>query len=79
MAKRDAVVQFLDTYLDIAAFRDASWNGLQFEGRAEVEKAMFAVDAGAQTFERAAQEKADMIVVHHGHFWSKNNPSFVGW
>jgi dinuclear metal center YbgI/SA1388 family protein len=79
MVKRDAVVEFLDSYLDIAGFRDGSWNGLQLEGRDEVGRIMFAVDAGVETFERAVAERADMIVVHHGHFWSGVNPSVVGW
>lgn len=79
MPRRDTVVRFLDEYLDTAGFKDGSWNGLQFEGRDEVRKIMFAVDAGVETFERAVADKADMVVVHHGHFWSGQNPTLTGW
>ncbi len=64
--------------LDTDAIRDSSYNGLQFEGSPKVAKIMFAVDAGYETFKRAALEHADMVVVHHGLFWSGANPSYTG-
>jgi dinuclear metal center YbgI/SA1388 family protein len=79
MIKLTDVVEFLDTYLDIKNVKDDSWNGLQVEGSQEVNKIMFAVDAGMQTFERAVQEKANMVVVHHGHFWKPGDPRLVGF
>ena len=38
MAKCTEILQFLDTYLDIAHIPDASHNGLQVEGREEIKK-----------------------------------------
>ncbi len=73
------VVGFLDTYLKIDEIEDSSWNGLQFEGDSQVEKIAFAVDASAESFEKAAGENADMLIVHHGQFWSSHNPSIIGW
>jgi dinuclear metal center YbgI/SA1388 family protein len=73
------VIGFLDTYLKIEEIEDSSWNGLQFEGVSKVEKIAFAVDASAESFEKAAQENADLLIVHHGHFWNSHNPSIVGW
>lgn len=73
------ITDFLNEYLDIRGIDDTSWNGLQFEGRPEVEKIAFAVDAGVESFEIAANEDADMIIVHHGHFWSNHDPSIRGW
>ena len=72
------IVDFLDTYLEIDDVQDSSWNGLQFEGGSKVEKIAFAVDASAESFEKAAQENADLLIVHHGHFWNSHNPSIVG-
>ncbi|MGI9535368.1 MAG: Nif3-like dinuclear metal center hexameric protein [Thermodesulfobacteriota bacterium] len=72
-------VEFLDTYLDIFAIQDSCWNGLQFEGNKDVKKIAYAVDAGIETFNKAASLKCDMIVVHHGHFWSHQNPSYKDW
>jgi len=79
MITRDSVVEFLDTYLSVHEIHDGSWNGLQVEGNKSVHRILFAVDAGIETFECAVREKTDMVVVHHGHFWKKVNPSLRGW
>jgi dinuclear metal center YbgI/SA1388 family protein len=73
------VVGFLDDYLKINDIEDSSWNGLQFEGASNVNKIAFAVDASVESFEMAASENADMLIVHHGHFWSNHDPSIKGW
>jgi dinuclear metal center YbgI/SA1388 family protein len=44
-----------------------------------VQKIVFAVDAAKETFERAVEQKADIIIVHHGHFWKNQNPSVTSW
>ncbi|WP_048150870.1 Nif3-like dinuclear metal center hexameric protein [Palaeococcus ferrophilus] len=67
--KRDEVVKFLDGYLNISAYPDKSSNGLQVEGKEEVERVAFAVDATLRTIERAAKGGADMLIVHHGMIW----------
>jgi len=73
------VAGFLDDYLKIDDIEDSSWNGLQFEGASKVDKIAFAVDASVESFEMAAEENADMLIVHHGHFWSNHDPSIKGW
>ena len=73
------ITRFLDDYLRTGDIDDTSWNGLQVEGKEKVEKVAFAVDAGVETFERSVEEKADMLVVHHGLFWTNRNPSISGW
>jgi dinuclear metal center YbgI/SA1388 family protein len=79
MANLNNIVLYLDTYLETDSIKDDSWNGLQVEGKSEVNKILFAVDAGVDTFERAVQEQADMVVVHHGMFWKSSNPSIREW
>lgn len=79
MPKLNKVVTFLDGFLRTGDIKDSSWNGLQFEGRAEVKKIAFAVDAAIEAFEEAANAGADMLIVHHGHFWDNRNPSITGW
>ncbi|MGM0460938.1 MAG: Nif3-like dinuclear metal center hexameric protein [Fibrobacterota bacterium] len=69
---------FLSDLLSIHRIDDYSHNGLQFEGSPEVHKIGFAVDAGCGVFEKAAEEGIDMLVVHHGLFWKKANPSVTG-
>ncbi|WP_324734900.1 Nif3-like dinuclear metal center hexameric protein [Thermococcus sp. SY098] len=69
MASRDEIVSFLDEYLNIKAFPDKSKNGLQVEGKGEVNTIAFAVDACLDTFVKAKAFKADMVIVHHGIVW----------
>ncbi|WP_297516642.1 Nif3-like dinuclear metal center hexameric protein [Thermococcus sp.] len=70
---RDELVAFLDEYLQISAYPDKSSNGLQVEGKEEVERVAFAVDTTLRTIERAVKGKADMLVVHHGMIWGGLN------
>ncbi|MFW6013840.1 MAG: Nif3-like dinuclear metal center hexameric protein [Candidatus Nanoarchaeia archaeon] len=79
MAKLSEIVQFLDNYLENASIKDDSFNGLQFEGKEEVNKVLFAVDTGIETFKKAVELEADMVIVHHGHFWEKLNPCIKGF
>ncbi|ACS32776.1 Nif3-like dinuclear metal center hexameric protein [Thermococcus gammatolerans] len=70
---RDELVAFLDEYLQISAYPDKSSNGLQVEGKEEVNRVAFAVDTTLRTIERAVNGKADMLVVHHGMIWGGLN------
>jgi dinuclear metal center YbgI/SA1388 family protein len=69
--KRDELVAYLDDYLRIQAIEDRSNNGLQVEGREEVERLALAVDASLAAFEAAAEAGAQMLLVHHGLFWGE--------
>jgi len=66
---RDELVSFLNDYLQISAYPDKSSNGLQVEGKEEVERVAFAVDTTLRTIERAVGGRTDMLVVHHGMIW----------
>jgi len=79
MPKLKEIVKFLDQYLETEKFEDGSWNGLQVEGKGEVKKIVFAVDASVDSFKEAIKNGADLIVVHHGLFWKNVNPSFTGF
>ena len=60
--KTSELVAWLDEYLDIAAFDDASLNGLQVEGKDEVNKVVVAVD-GQAGVEVAQRELPDLILM----------------
>ncbi len=79
MTKLKDIVKFLDNYLKISEIKDESWNGLQFEEKENINKIVFAENASADIFKKAVQEKGDLIIVHHGHFWKEGNPSFRNW
>ena len=78
--KRNELTKFLDAKLNIAAFaEDISNNGVQVEGRDEVRKAVFAVDASQALFDAAAERDADFIFVHHGLSWGANPRRLTGF
>jgi dinuclear metal center YbgI/SA1388 family protein len=58
--------------IDEMAPIDPSMNGVQV-GRSDtpISKVAFAVDACLETFERACEQGAQVLVVHHGIFWGK--------
>jgi len=76
--KRSELVSYLDAYLEVASFEgiDRSLNSLVVgPSEREVHTVAFAVDACQATFEKAMEEHADLLVVHHGLFWG--NPIAV--
>ena len=71
---------WLRKYLDLDSFEqiDASRNGLQVARKAqEVTKVAFSVDASLETFRRAIEQGAQMLFVHHGILWDRQE-RFVG-
>ncbi len=65
------LVTYLNDYLNVAAIEDRSNNGLQVEGASDVTRVAFAVDACQSAFEAAREAKAQLLIVHHGLFWSE--------
>lgn len=70
MATRDEIVALLDATLRTREIPDASCNGLQVEGPAEVRRVGLAVDACLEAYEKAAQAGCQMLIVHHGLIWT---------
>jgi dinuclear metal center YbgI/SA1388 family protein len=63
------LIGHLDGLLNPQSFDDYGPNGLQVPGRDAVDTVATGVSAGAELFERAAAEGADLVLVHHGLFW----------
>ncbi len=74
MVKCDDVLQFWNTYLDVASIPDASRNGLQVQGKDNVRKIVFGVSASLELFQKAQQAGADLVCVHHGLLWGHEQP-----
>src|SRR5271154_3669493 len=53
---------------------DGAANGLQVENSGAVTKIAAAVDASLATIKLAIAAKADLLIVHHGLFWSPRQP-----
>jgi dinuclear metal center YbgI/SA1388 family protein len=65
--------RWISSFLDIGATEgiDASQNGLQVgSAAAETTRVAFAVDASMESFRRAVEWGAGMLVVHHGIIWA---------
>jgi len=53
---------------------DGAVNGLQVENRGSVTRIAAAVDASLGTVRLAIAARADLLIVHHGLFWSPSHP-----
>src|SRR6516164_8068456 len=53
---------------------DGAANGLQIENRGQVTRIVAAVDASLATVRLAIAARADLLIVHHGLFWSPSHP-----
>ena len=69
MPTRDELVTYLDELLDINGVSDHSMNGLQVQGAKQVTKVGLATDAALATYQKAADAKCEMLLVHHGIIW----------
>src|SRR5215831_913667 len=75
-ASLEQIVSHCDKILrtaDIGDY-DGAVNGLQSENSGTVTKIAATVDASLATVKLAIAAKADLLIVHHGLFWSKTHP-----
>jgi len=68
-ASSDQIIAELDRLLEPQRFEDYGPNGLQVPGPTRVSRIATGVSAHAELFERAAAERAQLLIVHHGLFW----------
>jgi len=76
MAKLQDIVAFLEATLKTEKIPDypGAYNGLQLENAGEVEHVVSAVDASLPVIQQAIEERADLLLVHHGMFWQGVRP-----
>jgi dinuclear metal center YbgI/SA1388 family protein len=68
-ARLAEIVDDLNRLLEPHRFDDYCPNGLQVPGREEVTTVVTGVSAHVELFERAREEGAEVVLVHHGIFW----------
>jgi len=70
------VVSYLDRYLRTSEVPDApnALNGLQLANGGTISRVTAAVDLCDATVQMAAQQGADLLLVHHGLFWGGLQP-----
>lgn len=64
--------------LNSHAINDYAPNGLQVEGKANIQKIITGVTATQALIDAAVAKNADAILVHHGYFWKSENPCLRG-
>jgi dinuclear metal center YbgI/SA1388 family protein len=70
------IVKYCDRVLRTAEVKDydGAVNGLQVENSGTVTRIAAAVDANPKTVELAIKSRANLLIVHHGLFWSVRQP-----
>jgi dinuclear metal center YbgI/SA1388 family protein len=79
MTPRTELESYLGTLLEVGKFRDYGPNGLQVEGKPEVQRIVSGVTASRAFIEAAIEQKADALLVHHGLFWKGHDGRVTGW
>ncbi len=74
----DQLVRYCDQLLEAKRFRDYCPNGLQVEGRQQVQRLVTGVTACQALLDEALDWQADLVLVHHGYFWKGEAAAITG-
>jgi len=75
---RSEFESLLNKTLSPNRFKDYAPNGLQVEGKKDINRVVTGVTASQALIDAAIEYKADAIFVHHGYFWKNEAPQIVG-
>jgi len=78
MVEISELVKYTNNLLEADKFRDYCPNGLQIEGRHEINNLISGVTASSALIDAAIDKDADAILVHHGYFWNGENACITG-
>ncbi len=78
MVLLEEIVSYTNELLDIQQYRDYCPNGLQVQGKNEVQTLISGVTASQAFLDAAIKAGADALVVHHGYFWNGEDPRVTG-
>ncbi|PCH59853.1 MAG: Nif3-like dinuclear metal center hexameric protein, partial [SAR86 cluster bacterium] len=59
-------------------FKDYCPNGLQVQGKSQIDVIVSGVTASQALIEKAILLKADLLLVHHGYFWKGEDQAITG-
>nr|WP_162902345.1 Nif3-like dinuclear metal center hexameric protein [Facilibium subflavum] len=75
---RNELKRHLDEILAVNEIQDYCPNGLQVQGKKEIQTIITGVTASLALIEKAIEMKADAIIVHHGYFWKNESYPITG-
>ena len=78
MTNQTTLAQYCHQYLQVDKFSDYCPNGLQIQGKVEIQKIISGVSANQDLIDAAIDSKADALFVHHGFFWKNEVPEIIG-
>lgn len=78
MVQLKDLLSYSNNVLEIERFKDYCPNGLQVEGKSEVNKIVSGVTASQALIDAAIKAKADVLLVHHGYFWQGEDARIIG-
>ena len=78
MVKLSELVAYTNDFLNIEQYKDYCPNGLQVEGKPDIETIVSGVTASLALIDAAIEAQADAIIVHHGYFWKGDAPQIMG-
>ncbi|CAC9633033.1 GTP cyclohydrolase 1 type 2 homolog YbgI [uncultured Gammaproteobacteria bacterium] len=78
MVNQKTLADYCYQYLTVDKFDDYCPNGLQIQGKSDIKKIISGVSANQALIDRAIDEAADALFVHHGFFWKNEPPMLTG-
>lgn len=78
MIELKELVNYTNDLLEIDRFQDYCPNGLQVEGKPQIQRLISGVTASQALIDAAIDRRADAILVHHGYFWRGEEARIVG-
>ncbi|MCG8314420.1 MAG: Nif3-like dinuclear metal center hexameric protein [Pseudomonadales bacterium] len=78
MVARFEIETALKGLLQPEFFKDYAPNGLQVQGKEEIQRIVSGVTACQALLDQAVKQQADAILVHHGYFWKGESPVLAG-
>jgi dinuclear metal center YbgI/SA1388 family protein len=78
MVKINELNHYTQQLMQVERFKDYCPNGLQVEGKSEINKIVTGVTASMALLEAAVQANADLVIVHHGYFWKNEDARIIG-
>lgn len=76
--ERDLLLQDIEQFLNVNAISDYCPNGLQVEGKFQIQRIVSGVTASQALIDAAIELNADAILVHHGYFWKGEDQRIIG-
>ena len=72
------LTKYLNEYIDPLKIEENTYNGIQVANSGTITKIATAVSASLEAIEKAAELKAQALIVHHGIFQKNDSQMLIG-